>query len=302
MRWAMNTNGSWWAFDSAHRLLNEVIAQHVDKVLGLRTVPPGKLVAIRTSVWARWFSDFVCAERFELADFLTSNVDIKSVTTDDPMVVLGWITNVVAPLVHKPTPLANLGCGAVEPNGSLAQGASPELINSVYEATLVGALTFRADQRSNCFATAATDADTLDKLGNDGGGDDEEVWRRTRTLTVSQVNQQEQLRQDIQNKWGGRWYRMPARPVTDLRAINLDNDKPSLRNRIVWKRPCSVPRYLRERVMRIDNFSAMLLDSIRAGEPLLAEQDFVRIQESYLKHAEPYFANLAAQFRKCAEV
>jgi len=85
----MDTNHGPWAFDSAHRLLNEVIAQHVDKVLGLRTVPPGKLVAIRTSVWARWFSDFVCAERFELADFLTSNVDIKSVTTDDPVVVLG---------------------------------------------------------------------------------------------------------------------------------------------------------------------------------------------------------------------
>jgi hypothetical protein len=103
----MDTNHHWWAFDSAHRLLNEVIA------LGTR----GQLSAWAAHgstwqagchqnvgvQWARWFSDFVCAERFELADFLTSNVDIKSVTTDDPMVVLGWITNVVAPLVQRPT-------------------------------------------------------------------------------------------------------------------------------------------------------------------------------------------------------
>ena len=280
MRWAMDTNGSSWSFGSADRLLNEVVAHHVDKILGLRTVPPGRLVAMTTSTWARWFGEFVCAQRFELLDFLSSTVDTKSddANGDNPMVVMGWLTNVVAPLVHNPRILAELGCGAVEPNVTrLARDTSPQFFNSFYEATLVAALTFRADEMNNCFATAA-DTDSHESC-----------------IT----HERDHSRAHAKEKWGGKWYIPPGEPVNDLRAINLDNDKPNLNKHMVWNSPCSVPQYLRDRVTRIDNFSTALLDSIRTAEPLLAEADFVRIQTRYLQYAEPYFTKVAAQFREC---
>ena len=88
-------------------------------------------------------------------------------------------------------------------------------------------------------------------------------------------------------------------------VINLDNDKPGRgREPFVVRKPCDVPRRLRDAVKRVaGNFSALLLTSIRAAEPLLAkaDYDFLTTTEKLVKKAERYAVDLAAQFSTCGE-
>ena len=268
---------------SARRLLNEVIVYHVDRMLGLQTVPTGKLVEVSTTLWAKSFSDFFCVERKAHKALLTRRVDSKTDSKDvsNRMVIIGWMQKVISPLVDNAPPLRELGCGKFEPNGTDV-GGGPLFLKSYYEALLVGAIAFRGDLNFNCFATLA-DTDTV------------EGCKRGPTQHL------DNLQLDV-DSWSLRHDKDKKKWNNNLRVVNLDNDKtwttrPSAN--VVWHRPCSVPQYLRARVLRINNFSATLLEQIRLNEPLLSKSDMAVIQKQYLSIAEPYFMRLADQFRKC---
>lgn len=260
---------------SAKRILNEVIAYHVDKMLGLQTIPYGKLVAISTTTWAKWFSTFFCVDSKTHMSMLRRRVDAKH--SPERMIIIGWMQQMISPLVAGPQPLRELECGKLEPNGTDV-GGGPHFLDSYYEALLVGAITFRGDVRSNCFAALA-DADTVE------GCERSLAQHQSRLLSRS-----------LRHSKGKREW------SNNLRVINLDNDKPCTfrsEHHVVWHRPCNVPQYLRARVLGINNFSTTLLESVRLNEPLLRKVDLDVIQERYLKVAEPYFMRLADQFRKC---
>lgn len=260
---------------SAIRLLNEVIAYHVDKVLGLHTVPRGRLVKISSSVWTKWFSGFFCSDQNNHENVLRARFD--NMNSSDPTVIIGWQTLMVGPLVKNPRPLMELGCGTMEPNGTDV-GGGPVFLHSYYESLISGCIAFRDDQSGDCWATDAN-AEKANLC-------DVSTLHQAPHLTTTPPS----IRHADQKKWQP-WH-------SNLRVINLDNDKPSSKPPTVFTRPCTIPVYLRLKITQMNNFSARMLKSIRDSEPLLAEPDFKPINR-YLSKVEPYISRLAAQFRTC---
>ena len=86
--------------------------------------------------------------------------------------------------------------------------------------------------------------------------------------------------------------------------MNVDNDHLHLNGDeplpLPWKRPCLVPEPLRSQILKIDNFTKAVWESLGRGQDLqlLGDKDLKEIHRM-LAICQPIFTELHNQLEKC---
>jgi hypothetical protein len=262
------------------RVLDEMITYYIDRMLGLDTVPQGRLLSIDTNMYADWFPEWLCAEPKALKRHLNG---IKG-HGSDRNVVIGWLQQSVEPMANT-APMVSLDCGMGEPNTSIDYGGGPQFLESYYGMALTMALSGRGDHRGNCWATVA-----------DGPGSSEWCDRHEPSIDERKTA------------------RAAGNQAQNLLAMNLDNDRlyPIQWNTTWPTWPCNFPLSLRTRVIEVSgNFSAATLDSIHKREKhmltvsqayhFVSAEDMDYIREK-TDQADLLVKRLAGLFRACPQL
>ena len=284
-------------------LLNELLAYHVDRVLGFDTVPRGKLVWITPDEWLEWFAEHFCAHKSSEAQFLHDLV--RRQRGDLPgLSVVGWLQDYVDDIGGLPRgrlPAALQAACAGNNHSNMPDIAittdlsDPDGPANFYRFFLVLKLIARIDTTANCFTTLAIPRDTR-------------CEREAATAGTAE--------------WP-RWLGSHPR-----RLINVDNerlgpvDKKPGPGPPAWEKegefvmpyPCRVPVKLRRELLRLPSLKEPTLRSIREREvqvvPVPGQEedrkvglhrDDLQYLERRLDYAEAVFQKTAAAFRECGD-